>query len=161
MRCPVCGFDPAALSPTDAVAALRSFTRRYAALLEPDEGIDAAPQPAPDSARPHVLAAAEAAARDIDAAGEDLRRVLVTDEPVVTSTGELSVAGSGPEGALDDLHRAAYRVADLAAGTHGRDWTRSGRRDGRAITAMAVLAEAVHSGAHHLRDATRAAGRDR
>ena len=138
--CPICGFSPDGLSPADGVAALRSFPRRFGELVAPD-----------DPERQQKLAVvnreAAAAAAEIAASGEDLRRVLTLDQPELGgSSGQSSV----------DLETVVAQVAELAEGTHANQWRRTGRRGGETATALDVLAEAVHAGAHHLQAAERA-----
>jgi len=157
VACPICGFDPAGLGPADAVAALRSFPRRFAALVEPrddrsDEDLA--------RARAATLPAAEGAAITITALGGDLRRVLVDTDPALTTTGDPGPAApEADDEALDLLRDATTAVADLASSAHGKDWERKGFRGGDAVTALRVLTDAVHAGAHHLRIATLAVDR--
>ena len=135
-RCPECGFDGSGLSPTDAVVALRSFPRRFAALTDPQS--DDEDRPEVDPAR--VDAEATAAAAGIAAAGAAMRRVLIEQDPVLAEA---------PAPAT--LEEATASVAALAESTSGRDWARTGTRQGQVVTALDLLREAVHAGAHHLR----------
>jgi hypothetical protein len=157
VACPTCGFDPTGLGPGDAVTALRSFARRFGALIEPDEDH---PEADLQAARVATLPAAEGAARTIAALGEDLRRVLVSDHPTLDGTGDPgpSVAGAGDD-ALGHLRAATDVVVELAASAHGQAWERTGWRHGQDVTALELLTDAVHAGAHHLRAAARALGR--
>jgi hypothetical protein len=50
-------------------------------------------------------------------------------------------------------------LATTAAATKGDEWRRTGQRDGTAVTAIDVLREAVHAGAHQLRAAAAIVGR--
>jgi hypothetical protein len=159
-RCPECGFDADHLSPSDAAVALRSFSRRFAALLEPPEE---GPRPSDDAAaiEAAVLAHAAAAARAITDAGTAMSRILIEDTPAVPEPGtDTPVAGTGErdDDAIERLRAAAFAVAEQADQTSGRTWTRAGSRAGRTVTALDLLHEAVHAGAHHLRAAESAAG---
>ena len=138
--CPICGFDSRGLAPADGVAALRSFPRRFGELVQDDD---------PDREAKLAIAGREAAAAatEIALAGEELRRVLVSDEP--------SLDGGVPV-TKSELGEAATSVADLAASAHGSQWQRTGRRGSETVTALELLAEAVHAGAHHLKLAEQA-----
>jgi len=138
--CPICGFDSRGLAPADGVAALRSFPRRFGELVQDDD---------PDRETKLAIVEREeaAAASEMAAAGEALRRVLVSDEPSLDD-------GSGSSGG--ELASVADAVADLAASAHGSQWQRTGRRNETSVTALELLDEAVHAGAHHLRLAERA-----
>src|SRR5258708_3746293 len=126
--CPICGFDPHGLAPVDGVAALRSYPRRFGELVRDDD---------PEREAKLVIVRREeaAAASEIAAAGEALRRVLVSDSPPLDNI-------SGMEG---DLASVANAVAELAASAHGSQWQRTGRRGEATGTARDVLAEAVHA----------------
>ena len=143
--CPVCGFTPASVSPTDATVALRSYGRRFRRLLEESESPSA------------VLAAAGAAATAVEAAGRELERVLRTDDPTV-AVPEPTGSGGG-SGAAERLERAAAEVAEATERVSPDDWRRTGHTaDGRPVDVLALVGAAVHAGAHQLRLAQRAAG---
>jgi hypothetical protein len=154
--CPDCGFDAAPLSPPDALVALRSFPRRFAEVGQPDDDdVDADSSGGPTAT---TLAAAEAAADAIAASGEQLRRVLVEDTPVLGPAPDVDAEpASAPADAIDRLRGAAEGVADLAAAQPASAWSRTGRRNGQNVTAADLLREAVHAGAHELRVAADAA----
>jgi hypothetical protein len=148
--CPDCGFDPASLSPPDAVVALRSFARRFTEIGEPDPDDDGGAEG--DAPAEKTLAAAAAGAAAIATSGEQLRRVLVGDSPELGPAPDLAAApATPPADAIDRLRTAAERVADLAARQPASAWTRTGRRAGQDVTAADLLREAVHAGAHELR----------
>jgi hypothetical protein len=159
VACPICGFTPAGLGPSDAIAALRSFPRRFSALIESNGDDGARSDDDVAVARAAALPAAEGAARTITALGADLRRVLVENDPALTTTGEPgpSVTGTGDD-ALDHLREATTAAAELASSAHGKDWERRGKRGDDVVTALQVLGEAVHTGVHHLHAATLASG---
>ena len=150
--CPECGFDAPSLSPLDAIVALRSLGRRFAALVPPPDP-DSGGEGINDEDRRLVMAEAGRAAADIDAIGTDLRRVLVSDRPVVHTSGDLGAEGQGD---VDSLRAAADSVADLAAAQPASAWARVGLRDGAPVSAADLLREAVHAGVHRLRAAQRA-----
>ena len=162
-RCPQCGFDPPTVSPGDAAAAVRSYPRRFRALLvRPD---DADPEivrrrPAPDepSAAEHAMAAAV----DMDRAATALHRVRVHDHPVVD-------IAAGPQGAtqvppLDTvLERIDAAARALAAGIEaisGDEWRRTGvAAGGEPVGALDIARAGAHAGIHALRAAERALAR--
>jgi hypothetical protein len=147
--CPICGFDPHGLAPLDGIAALRSFRRRFAELVPDDH-------PEAEAMRAVVKREADAAASEMAAAGEALRRVLVSDEPSLDD-GNVGATTTNPTLTNPaDLASVAEAVAELAASARGEQWRRTGRRGGEAVTALDLLADAVHAGVHHLRLAERA-----
>ena len=120
-------LDVSNLSPGDAATALRSFPRRFKAVLalvDPDDD-SAIHRPGPDglSAVEH----AAAADRDLAAAGEAVRRALG--------------AGGAPSGG-DDAESLAELVGHVAPG----DWG----------PALDLLRDAVKVAAGHLASAERA-----
>jgi hypothetical protein len=129
MPCPQCGFDPATVSPADAIVALRSLPRRFHELIDPDD---------PD---PTIDVEAEQAAAEIERLGRDLEQVLVLDHP--------TLQGSTSEGT--DLGDAVTTVADLASRQPADAWARTALRNGETVSALDLLREAVHAGVHHLR----------
>jgi hypothetical protein len=153
--CAECGFDGAGVSPADAVAALRSFPRRFRELLEP--GNDDMPPPGP-AERQAVLRLAASAAAMIAARGRDLHRVLVEEQPGLTAAPATADAEGGGD-ALERLQAVTDDLASAAAATKGDEWRRTGQRDGSAVTAIDVLREAVHAAAHQLRAAAAIVGR--
>jgi len=181
MACPVCGFDPTSISPADAVVALRSLPRRFReaaglAAGDPDADADAGrPDPGVagpgdhdgDDHRALVLAEAAQAAGAIAALGEDLRRVLISDDPALATTDDTATGGGGgagtgagdPEAALARLGEATAAVVSLVEGQPATAWKRTGRRSSGPRSAGALLGEAVHAGVHHLRLAQRPTGR--
>lgn len=156
-RCPVCGLDPTTVRPPDAVAAIRSYPRRYRRLLvrlDDEEGAGVVTRrPAPDewSALEHAVHVADV----IEAVGDAVERVQVHDDPSI----DVDVGPPRPAPVDDVLQRlstAAERLASLADSIAGKDWQRSGRlRDGERVTALALVRHAVHVGAHHRRAAER------
>ena len=147
--CPDCGFDPAPLSPPDAIVALRSFGRRFAEIGAGDPDDEDARGDAPTD---ETLAAAAAAAAAITTSGEQLRQVLVENSPTLGPAPAVGGApATAPSDAIDRLRTAAEGVADLAAAQPASAWTRTGRRGGQEVTAGDLLREAVHAGAHELR----------
>ncbi len=156
-RCPVCGLDPSTVKPPDAIAAIRSYPRRYRRLLvrlDDEEGAGIVTRrPGPDqwSALEHAVHVADV----LEVVGEAVERVQIHDDPSV------DVEPGPPRGApVDDVLRrldaASERLAAVADGIEGKDWQRSGRlRDGERATALTLVRHAVHIGAHHRRQVER------
>lgn len=154
------GPDVSRLTPEDAVVALRSFPRRFEALLDLDEGEDS-----------YVLAPV---VEHIDRAGRDLAVLasavddaLVKDDPVLhPAVGDESarvypdIEEVDAESALDLLRLEAEALADRAQHVSAEAWGRKAKVAGQGeITAIDVLREAVRSTSAHLRGAERARGR--
>lgn len=163
--CPVCGLDSDTISPRDAVVAVRSFPRRYRALLAPgpaqDDGPGAVIRRRPDPSTWSALEYTAHVADVLDHLGPAIRRIVVEDIPTVTLFDNVARAA---QQAYNDQARAEVlgwldlACADLASvleGVRPDDWRRVGRIEGADRDALAVAREAVHEGAHHLRDVQR------
>jgi hypothetical protein len=157
--CPTCGFRPETVPPADALVAVRSFPRRYRALLgglgdDPDADMLTRRAPGGWSALEHA-----GHVRDVlHAVDMRLQRVLREDEPVLPQIPQTPPAGvheQGPELVLAALAANAEQLARTMADISGKEWARSGTRDGRQVGALDLAREAVHAGAHHLREAER------
>ena len=131
-------LDVSRLSPSDAVAALRSFPRRFRTVLAlVDEADDSAlHRPGPDGLS--ALEHAEQADRDLAAGGATLRRAL---------------GAAGPREGGDD----AESIAELVGHVSADDWGRAGEG---GTSALDLLRDVVRVTAEHLASAERArAGR--
>jgi hypothetical protein len=162
------GLDVSRLSPSDAVAALRSYPRRFRALLtsldDDERADDFVHQAGPDgrSAVDH----ADHVARSVAILGEALRQVLVHDNPSLLpavaddSAREWQMAAqpSSVEAVLDFLDVECNGMADTVERTPAGEWTRTGTvaGSGQELRALDVVREAVRTGAEHLRAAERA-----
>jgi hypothetical protein len=150
------GFDHPHLSPSDAVVALRSFTRRYRGLLATDdddpEGV-ASRRPAAGSwsALEHAAHVANA----FEQAADDLQRVLREDDAGVSDPADAPPTGaSDVEGTLARLTAAAERLVAAIDRARPEDWARKAHLpDGRTVDALWVVRAAVQEGARHLRQA--------
>jgi hypothetical protein len=157
--CPVCGFSPARLAPSDGEVALRSYPRRYRALLvRPDDEDGAAVITRPGADGWSALGHAAHVAAALAAVAEALRLVTVRDRPTVHLVPEQPVTAVDVTAVLDDLTTAANSAADAAKRITGQDWGRPARvtEADRTLTALDLLAQGVHEGVHHLRLAERA-----
>jgi hypothetical protein len=160
--CPVCGFSPRQLTPPDAPVALRSYPRRYrAVLVRPDDedlDVDAVVR-RPGADGWSALGHAAHVARAIAAAAGALDAVAVRDEPTVSLEPEQPADASGTDvdSVLADLAAGAEQAAGAIGRISGPDWNRPAQLagDGR-VQAIDLLRHAVHEGTHHLKLAERA-----
>jgi len=151
----VSGLDLSRLAPDDAVAALRSYPRRFREVFT-----SVAEDDLPHEAVEH----ADHVARSMALLGEALRKVLVQDHPTLLpavaddSAREWAFDGSS---SLDDvlafLTMECNALADVIAEVPSDAWTRSGivAGSGREMSALEIVREAVRTGAEHLRAAER------
>jgi hypothetical protein len=147
----VSGLDLSRLSPEDAVAALRSYPRRFREALT---SVD--PQDLPHEASEH----ADHVARSLGLLGEALRQVLVQDHPTLLpavaddSARQWAFDGSSSvDDVLAFLAMESNALADVVAEVPPDAWTRTGivAGSGQEISALDIVREAVRTGADHLR----------
>jgi hypothetical protein len=162
------GLDVSRLSPSDSVAALRSYPRRFRALMTSlDE--DEHPDDLVHRAGPDGLSAVDHAdhvARAVAVLGEAMRQVLVQDEPTLLPAvaddsareWEMAAQPASVDAALDFLDVECNAMADAVERTPADDWTRTGTvaGSGRKMSAIDILREAVRTGSDHLHAAERA-----
>src|SRR5438067_383923 len=127
--CPVCGFNGSTVSPADAAAALRSYPRRYRALLlrpSNDEADDPVARRGADgwSALDHGAWAAAA----IEKTASQVRTALVSDNPTIElppidppAPPAVTTVGS----VLERLTSVTTSLADEVDRTKGEPWARS------------------------------------
>ena len=167
--CAKCGFDARTVSPSDAIAAIRSFPRRYRRILQ-DALLDFDYGDQIISTRPSAMwSALELTAHVRDALHvfeKRMQRIVQEDSPSLAEA-ELeapptSAHEQGVELVLATLLSTSDEFARTASRISGDDWVRKGTLGGDEVSALDVLREAVHDGAHHLRDLERviAAARD-
>jgi hypothetical protein len=146
------------LSPQDAVAALRSFPRRFAAALDvtdgDERGLDAA------------VAETDRAGRTLAVLADAVARTLTEDRPTLhPAVGDASArvfpdVDVPAEAALDLLTLEAQSLGDRAEHVAAADWGRAAVVPGaEETTAVGLLREAVRVVAAHLHTAERARGR--
>ncbi len=162
------GLDLSRLSPSDAVAALRSYPRRFRALLttfdEDERADDLVHRAGPDglSAVDH----ADHVARSMAVLGEALREVLTHDDPTLLpavaddSAREWQMAAqpTSVDAVVDFVRMECDALADAVGHVASDAWDRTGAvaGTGRTMTALDIVREAVRTGADHLRAAQRA-----
>ena len=147
------GLDVSRLAPDDAVAALRSYPRRFREILTSVE-----PEDLPHDA----IVAADHVARSMALLGEAMRQVLVQDNPTLMpavaddSEREWAMtASSSVDDVLAFLDMECNALADAIGEVAAEAWTRIGTLagSGKELTALAIVREAVRTGAEHLRSA--------
>jgi len=157
-------LDVSRLAPSDAVAALRSFPRRFAAVLTlldgEDEGVLHRAGPDGRSALEH----ADLAGRDLavlaDAVGKVLEGRGTALHPAVGDPRARSYAhdlAQDPAAALDLVVLEAEALAERAAAVSPEQWAETGTvAGGGKVAALDLLREAVRATAEHLHHAERA-----
>jgi hypothetical protein len=160
--CEECGFDFAAVSPADGIAALRSLPRRYRAPLTrflPGEDGDAVVRQRPDETTWSALEYAAHMRDVIMLWGWGLNAVTKDDHPSipVPQQSELDDISSAyatldPPTVADELAANAERMAAKAEAVGDDGWGRAGDFGGDDITALDILRKVNHEGHHHLLD---------
>jgi hypothetical protein len=152
----VSGLDLSRLAPDDAVAALRSYPRRFREALT---SVD--PQDLPHEAVEH----ADHVARSMAVLGEALRQLLVQDHPTLLpavaddAARQWAFDGStSVDDVLAFLTMECNALADAIADVPASAWNRTGvvAGSGQEMSALDIVREAVRTGAEHLRAAERA-----
>lgn len=162
--CPECGlqFDP--ISPKDAVVAVRSFPRRYRALLvTPGSpgGPDAVFRRRPDPKTWSALEYTAHVADQLDLLGPIIRRVMVEEHPSIDllDYGERAVQKGYNQieraEVLGWLELACGELAGVLESVRADDWTRTAVVEAGERDALALARNGVHEGSHHLRDVQR------
>jgi len=158
-------LDVSGLSPSDAVAALRSFPRRFREVLAVDDDDDGPLHRAGPDGR-SALDHADLAGRDLAVLADTVGRVLdgstsalhpaVTDLAARSYASDVSVTA---EAAVDLLELEARGLADRAEHVDAGSWGETADvAGGGKVTALDVLREAVRTTAEHLRAAELARG---
>jgi len=162
--CPTCGLDFDKVSPRDAVVAVRSFPRRYRALLSSpgdDDGPDPVIRRRPSACIWSALEYAAHVADVLDEIGVVVRRITMEDRPALTMPDPEARVVDKRFNAMERIEVLGWlelvcaSLADLLGGVRADDWTRIGRFDVGERDALALARDAVHEGAHHLRDVQR------
>jgi hypothetical protein len=160
-------MDLSKLAPSDAVVALRSFERRYRALLaelsEDESPEEVARRHAPGHDGWSVLEHIVAASRAIAACGRAIEAVLTSDVPNLDPTDAdpaVRPRPGSPSGTvherLAELGLEAGQLADRAERVPADDWRRTGvvtGSSGREVTVLDLVRAAVDTAATHLRAA--------
>jgi hypothetical protein len=160
----VCGLDYDTVSPQDAIAAARSFPRRYRALLAMPgavDGPDAVFRRRPDPSTWSALEYTAHVADRVDHLGPAIRRITYEDHPTLAFFDGDERAAEHDYNALDRtevlgwLDLACDELASVLAEVPPGDWTRTGLMVGIERDALTLARDGVHEGSHHLRDVQR------
>ena len=166
------GLDPTTIKPPDAVAALRSFPRRWLSALAV-----VADDPSADdlvrrraggswSALDHAWYVAERLRRG----DEEVCQVKTAERPRLSAedprrwVDDGGYGDRGLEAALGQIGEWSPALAATLEDLAPDDWLRVGERDGAEVTILALVQQVVADAADHLRAAERAlraAGADR
>jgi hypothetical protein len=162
--CPECGIDYDALAPGDLAVAVRSYPRRFRALLttfdeqeDEDALIRRKPDPATWSALAYTVHIADVLAWHADA----VRRMLDVDDATIDwpskdeAAWETTANAEDRGDALDRVRREAERLAAALDDVHGDAWSREGDFPWGRRDLLTTARNAVHEGHHHLRDVER------
>ncbi len=162
--CPECGLVYDTISPRDAALAARTFPRRYRYALTHvapgqhiDEVIRRRPSPGAWSALEHAAHVADT----LDLMAPAIRQITTENNPRLSFPDPDERARQeryNEQDLLDVLSRLETACADLSMTIEYMDpgdWARRGTFDYGEREAIDVARNAVHEGAHHLRDIER------
>ncbi len=158
--CPECGYDAAAVDPTDVAALMRANAASFRAALKRGSMVGERP-PVPAGAPPKWSALEYAAhVRDVyKLAAERITRMIKKKAPTFKDWNQDEAAVKGNYGDSDvdkvsyDLAVNAGKVADLLDKVRGDDWQRTGMRsDGAGFTIATFAVYILHDVSHHLWD---------
>lgn len=151
-------FDHPNLSPSDAVVALKSFPRRYRALLATDDDDrEGAAQRRPDPSSWSALEHTAHVANALDQAATDLDAALRRDGAEAADPAQAPLSGApSVDGTLARLSSASQHLVDAIGSYRPDDWTRKVTTpNGSTVDALWIVRAAVQEGARHLRQAER------
>ena len=161
-KCPECGLEYDSISPRDASQALRSYPRRYRAVIGPflddEEVLRRRPDPGTWSALEYTAHVADL----LEAMTPQLSEIARKDNPHITDpispderAAEVRYNEMDPEQVLDWLQRSATTAADTADGLSADEFSRKATYPYGERELIDVLRNMVHEGSHHLRDVER------
>ena len=152
------------MSPQDAVAAARSFPRRYRGLLvapgsadRPDAVFRRRPHPSTWSALEYTAHVADR----LDHLGPAIRRITFEHRPAISVFDNEERAAEKGYNLLDRtevlgwLDFACAELASVLEAVNPGDWTRTALLPTGERDALALARDGVHEGSHHLRDVQR------
>ena len=162
--CPDCGLDYDTVSPQDAAVAVRSFPRRYRALLVtpgsqdgPDAVFRRRPHPSTWSALEYTAHVADR----LDHLGPAILRITRENAPAIEFFDNEARAEAQAYNALERtevlgwLDLACAELASVLDDVRPDDWARTAVVGGAERDALTLARDGVHEGAHHLRDVQR------
>jgi len=146
------------------VVAVRSFPRRYRALIATPgslDGPDAVFRRRPDPSTWSALEYTAHVADRLDHLGPAVRRITFENDPSIdVFANDQRAAEHGYNGlerteVLGWLDLACGELASVLEDVRAGDWTRTGLLAGVPRDALTMARDGVHEGAHHLRDVQR------
>lgn len=162
--CPDCGLDFGTVMPLDAVRAVRSYPRRYRALLtgfDDDEDGDALVRRRPDASGSTALETAARVADVLDATAPIIRRMTVEEAPTLeppSSQGRDAPRSANERPVREVMDEIDTACADLASTTEmvdDDDWLRTAHFPTGDRTVLEMARSAVREGSHGLREIER------
>ena len=162
--CPECGLDYDSVSPLDATVAVRSFPRRYRAVLiapRSDDGPDAVFRRRPHPSSWSALEYTAHVADRLDLLGPAILQVMRQNNPTIADFDNDERAAAKAYNDLDRvevlgwLDMACAELASVIGDVRPDDWTRTAVVAGGERDALTLARDGVHEGAHHLRDVQR------
>lgn len=161
--CPDCGLDYDAISPPDAVVALRTMPRRYrsavAAALE-DDADEGLIRRRPDETTWSALEYTAHVADLYELFTTIVRRMFDEDTPTIAfwdpdaRAAEQQYNAADPVAVLDRLDAATATLVAAVERVDGDSWRRMATFPFGDRDLLTMVRNAVHEGSHHLRDAT-------
>lgn len=168
--CPECGLDYDTIAGPDTPVAVRSYPRRFKAVLtvfDDDEDPDALVRRRPDPSTWSALIYTGHVGDVFDEIGGAIRRMLDEDGPTLgfddpdDPAGVARLAERSLDETLHALRASAEGLASLLDGVRGEAWTRTGAFPWGTRDVLTMARNAVHEGHHHLRDVGRVLDRVR
>jgi hypothetical protein len=164
--CPECGIQYDPISPADAIAAVRSFPRRYREALfgyadDVEEDVDAVIRRRPDATTWSALEYTAHVRDALDWTAGAISRMNREREPVIEAQDPDDRARTeryneqDPEAVIDQLHHAADGLVRALRDVDAGDWERLGHFPWGDRDMLTTARNAVHEGSHHLRDIDR------
>ena len=164
--CPECGLQYDPISPSDAIAAVRSFPRRYREALfgfadDVDEDPDAVIRRKPDDTTWSALEYTAHLRDGLEWTVDAIRRMNREAAPTIEGFDPDRQAINDrynerdPGVVLEHLEQTADRLAIVLGGVDANDWGRLGHFPWGDRDMLTTARNAVHEGSHHLRDVDR------
>ena len=162
-RCPACGLDLDAISPPDAVVAVRSLPRRWRgafAKAGDEEDSEALLRRRPTDGGPSAVESACRVAEVLALVDGHVRRATVAEQPDLTP-GDVppervaACAARSPDAVLEQLDGAAEALGGTLDRVASGAWLRPATLDGHLTDVRGLARAAAHEGTHHLREAER------